>query len=61
MYDMTTRQQYEEWKNDPQAQQEYQDWRTQDELKRAQLPDPFTNDPNFFTKSFFLIFGEHHE
>lgn len=45
---MTLQEEYDEWKNDPKAQAEYQQWRAQDDLKRSQLPDPFTTDPQLF-------------
>lgn len=37
---LSLEQQYEEWKNDPQAQKEYQEWLEKDQQKRALLPDP---------------------
>jgi hypothetical protein len=49
-------QEYEEWKADPQAQREYEQWRIEDELKRAQLPDPFTTEPQSFINAFNSIF-----
>ena len=52
---MTRKEEYEEWMNDPQAQAEYQQWRAQEDLKRSQLPDPFTTDPQSFLKQFNLI------
>jgi hypothetical protein len=52
---------HKEWLNDPVAQDEYQKWRTQDELKRSKLPDPFTTDTEKFAKAFQNIFGEKHE
>ena len=52
---------YMEWVNDPVAQAEYQKWRTENETKRAKLPDPFTTDSNVFLKSFNEIFGDRNE
>lgn len=53
---MTFQEEYEEWMNDPQAQAEYQQWRADQDQKRAQLPDPFTTDPQSFLNQFNLIF-----
>ena len=38
-----TAQEHQEWLQDPQSQQDYKQWRAIDEIKRANLPDPFTN------------------
>jgi hypothetical protein len=49
-------QEYEQWLNDPVAQAEYQQWRADQDQKRAQLPDPFTTDPQSFLNQFNRIF-----
>jgi hypothetical protein len=52
---------YKEWLGDPVAQDEYQKWRTQDELNRSKLPEPFTTDTETFAKAFKEIFGVKNE
>jgi hypothetical protein len=46
-----TQQEHQEWLQDHQAQQDYKQWRAIEEIKQANLPDPFI-------KSFIEIFGE---
>ena len=41
-------QEYYEWLEDPIAQHEYRKFLFEDEMKRSQLPDPFTTDPQDF-------------
>ncbi len=47
-------QEYEEWKNDPQAQSEYQQWLRKEQQRRSQLPDPLES----LESKFNQIFGE---
>ena len=58
MITMASEKEYNDWKNDPVAQAEYTNFLEKDLLKRLQLPDPFTTNPEQFTRKFFEIFGE---
>lgn len=47
-------QEYNQWKNDAQAQREYQQWLKKEQQRRNQLPDPLKN----LSSKFNEIFGE---
>jgi len=52
-------QEYYEWLEDPVAQHEYRKFLLDDEMKRSQLPDPFTTDPQDFLQTLHRTTYDH--